>query len=228
MDESRSLEKVVGDNVRRVRLFLGLTLNDVAVQLRGLGLPWSTGRLGNIEAGRGTASIQVVLALAMALTDAQRGPLGERRLVTPEALLRSETPVRLSSAVALTQEGYDKLLSGSGPVGAVDVVGGRKLLEDAGRKLTAWSESLPPGITHGEVQAGRDHFDLADARAAKKLGIEKDEFLRLCLIQWRMVLSDKVDELAPEGATPQKRGRITRELVADLQEAMARGDDRAV
>ena len=99
MENSRSLEAVVGENVRRWRLEPGLTLNDVAVELRLLGLPWSTGRLGNIEAGRGTASVQVVLALAMALTDAQRGP--GTVLVTPGELVSSDTPVRLSGELSL-------------------------------------------------------------------------------------------------------------------------------
>lgn len=223
MENSRSLEAVVGDNVRRWRLELGLTLNDVAVELRRLGLPWSTGRLGNIEAGRGTASLQVVLGLAVALTDAQQG--APRLHVTPRDLVASDSPVQLSGSVFLTSDGYAALWAGERPVSAMDLVGGRERVRDRATRYLEWMESLPPGVTHEQVVEAYEHFDLADARAQKKLGLDSDDFVVWCIRLWGRVLSAEVAMRAPAGATPQKKGRITRELLAELQEAMSRGDD---
>lgn len=217
----REIEAVVGENVRRIRMDLGLTLNDVSVQLRALGLPWSTGRLGDIEAGRGTASVKVVLVLAVALTAAQRGPGGQP--VTPGQLLASETPVAVSSKFVLTPEGFERVLGGSGHLAPQDIVGGQERAREAGQRLMAWAQSMPKGITVGQTQAAYDHYGLADARAAKRLGLEKDDFIRRCLALWGRVLSDETEARAPEGATPQRKGAITRALVAELQEAMSDG-----
>lgn len=60
----------------------------------------------------------------------------------------------------------------------------------------------------------------AERRAAKKLGVEPIRVAEAMYLWRGHSLDDEVRELAGEGASPQKRGRVTRKLVAALKDYM--------
>lgn len=223
--DTRSLSEVIGTNARAARDDRGLTLSDVVRELRNLGVTWSPGWLSDIENGRFSPSLKVVCLLALALTEASKD-----NHVTPLQLLETDTPVELGEQLALTPHGFQRLLSGELDALTVgDVVGG---VEELGAIMSASKEKrdeVAAGFrrassasqgepTRGEVKAAQRAFSLADANAAKKLGVTESTFVGASLALWGRLMSQETDARAPEDATAQKRGHISRGLIAELRE----------
>src|SRR5271156_2866079 len=59
--------QVIGGNARRMRLDAGVTLEQFAQSARLYGLPWTTGRVGDLEAGRVAASVATLYGVALVL-----------------------------------------------------------------------------------------------------------------------------------------------------------------
>jgi transcriptional regulator with XRE-family HTH domain len=94
---------VIGQNVRALRRTAGLTLDQVAAAVSLRGLPWSSGRVADLESGRmAPMNVDTLLALAAALSDAlgRSVPLAEL-LATSEAVTLTER-LRINGA-ALAQ-----------------------------------------------------------------------------------------------------------------------------
>lgn len=66
------------------------------------------------------------------------------------------------------------------------------------------------------------NMELADKRNAKKLGLSEPEFCAWSVRLWRHLMSEETERRAPENATAQKKGRITRELMEEMREAVER------
>jgi hypothetical protein len=66
---------------------------------------------------------------------------------------------------------------------------------------------------------------LAEQRLAKDLDISPTRLAYLSLRLWNGTFSEVRDHRAGPDATPQKRGRVTRELRKELEKALADGDD---
>lgn len=214
--DRRTIPQVVGTNLRSIRSEYGLTLNDVAKALRTYNLHWSTGRLGDIEAGRGSATVQMVLALSLALSEVCGVPISSLRL------LASDAPVLLDGEhLAVKGEVFERLVKGE--QSSIDFSTDRpgpteeELLERAFPSAYAAKKQ--------EDQLSVD-WDLADSRAAKRLGMSDQAFQALCFRTWGHLLSVEVQQRADPDASPQKKGRITRELMKDLHaEGGDDGDD---
>ena len=61
-------------------------------------------------------------------------------------------------------------------------------------------------------------------RLAKRSNLAVEELRAWSQHLWRMTIEKKRDEEAGPGATPQKKGRVTRELLDQIHEAMGNGD----
>lgn len=221
--DRRTIPQVVGVNLRTIRHQYGLTLNDVSKALRSFGFNWSTGRLGDIEAGRGSATVQMVLGLSMALSEACEEP------ISPLQLLRSEAPVSLDGKwLAVKGEVFERLLSGQqhSVRPGTDTPGPNEgeVLErfDA---LLSRDEKAPETADAGASAVLSADWDLADSRAAKRLNMRDEDFQRLCVDTWGHLLSVEVRQRADHGASPQKKGRITRQLLEELKAGVERGND---
>lgn len=219
-----TIPQVVGVNLRAIRTEYGLTLNDVAKALRSFNLRWSTGRLGDIEAGRGSATVQMVLGLAMALSEACDVP------ISPLRLLRSDAPVALDGKFLVVKgDVFERLLKGEQHA----IEPGRdtpgpsewEILERFDALLTQdhAPESATVANATGEPALSPE-WDLADSRAAKRLDMRDEDFQALCLDKWGHLLSVEVRQRADPSASPQKKGRITRQLLEELR-AGDHGDD---
>jgi transcriptional regulator with XRE-family HTH domain len=225
VDNSRNIAAVVGANVKEARKDSGLTLDDISQALKThLGVKWSTGKLGDIESGRFSPRMETILLLALALSIAGGG------VVSPRQLMDSGGPVELTRDICLTPKGYARLLDGEADSLTVGmIVGGREEMANIVKGFTdqlARAGRYKDQMTYGEVRRADDEFALADERAAKRLGLERFEFIAACFHLWGRLLSAETQHRSPEGATPQKRGRITRELLAELREYVSSvGDD---
>lgn len=94
------MAEVVGANVRQMRKRHGWTLDDLAQELQGYGFNWSTGRLGDIEAGRGAIRVETLAGLAITLGSS-----------IPD-LLAAEEGLSLNEALALSPKQWRDLLGG--------------------------------------------------------------------------------------------------------------------
>jgi transcriptional regulator with XRE-family HTH domain len=66
-DAAKSLEQVVGLNMRLTREQLGLSQDEVAAKVRAIGLPWSRSSVTAVEAGAKTLDLGEVVLAAVAL-----------------------------------------------------------------------------------------------------------------------------------------------------------------
>lgn len=210
--EPRTLAEVVGQNFRAAREEFDLTLSSVSVALQAYGVSWTAGRLANMEAAKFVPNVQHVLLLSSAMTAAT----GYQ--VRPCDLLESDGPVAISDSVTLTSEAYADLVSGD-----LDSLTVGHLVDGEQRVREAFENAMKgvgPGVSGGNFDAARLRYSLADSRAAKKLNLGRNEFIGASLRRWGRLLSEETEMRAPEGATAQKKGRITRELIEELRERM--------
>lgn len=216
--DSRSILNVVGTNLREVRQASGLTLAQLSKAARDYGLPWSTGRVGDIEAGRGAVTVQMIVGLALVLTDLSG------QAVTPADLLRSDDPVELGDGFVLTGHAFHEVFTGvKTALNISDVVGAVDEAAELVHRGVAAHQDLDKGVTAGQVRQALRDRSLADERAAQKLGMSADEFLAACLSLWGRMMSVEVEARVDEGASAQKKGRVTRVLLDELR-AVTSGD----
>lgn len=219
-----SIPVVLGRNVRAIRERHGLTMADVAKEVRSYGVKWSTGRLTQVEHGEGAATIQLLLVLALTLSD-----LTEEE-VTPERLLTTDNDVQLSPDQELTGEAFTDVFAGRTTTLLVhDVPGGVQEASEVVQRVidtnSALGDILGGDVTFGVIREANEARTLADERAARKLGLTDTELLAWSLQLWGKMMSAEVEERAEPGASPQKKGRITRQLMDEMREAVNRGHD---
>jgi transcriptional regulator with XRE-family HTH domain len=104
-----SLAEAVGRNVRELRLAAGVTLEQLAAAVRPYGLSWSSGRVGDLEAGRVAPTIPTLYAVTLALHDVT----GQR--VTFSDLFKGPGDVVLNDALEVHLEALRQAVSGLPP-----------------------------------------------------------------------------------------------------------------
>ncbi|MGK4187784.1 helix-turn-helix transcriptional regulator [Rothia koreensis] len=210
-----TIEAVLGANIKAQRERLGLTLSDVSKSLRWYGVHWSTGRLGDIEAGRGTASIQVVAMVALVLSDATPGFHDKIR---PLDLLKADEPVKVGADHAMLPEYFNELMEDGLDGGQVALfTNAEDRIKNMITDMTATFEGVGPGVSISDANEAFRRFSDVDYRNAHRLGIERNAYIGACLRLWGRLLSDETEACAPEGASAQKKGRITRVLLDQLR-----------
>nr|WP_255396208.1 helix-turn-helix transcriptional regulator [Kocuria sp. CNJ-770] len=221
---TRTVPDVIGQNVRQIRERRGLTLDDIARESREYGLRWNTGRVSRIERGDGAVTMETLLVLALVLSELT----GES--VTPAVLLDASEPIEIAPQATLRPGVVREVLEGrNAGLFVGDLVDGEKLIQEAvGRlqdRMGAYRNVMGPGFDTERVNEAQAAWSLADERAARKLGVANAEFLAWSVRLWGHTMSAEVEKRAEPGASPQKKGRITRVLLDELRQAVNRGDD---
>jgi transcriptional regulator with XRE-family HTH domain len=194
---SVSITQLIGRNARRLRLDAGVTLEKVAAAARSFGLPWNTGRVGSLESGRWSPTIDVLYATAAALGKAIGRPVRIAELLGTD-----------SSATEASVVINDRLTI---PATAVlgDVVPVAAGLSSKGL-LTPQAEPVPP------EQFVRNTFMEADERMCKSLGVDYDTGAKAMTALWKRPFTAERDSRAKPGDNAQAKGIIARRLKADL------------
>jgi len=194
---SRSLAEVVGANCRDIRKQVGLTQDALAVYARAYGLKWNAAKVANFEAGRWEATLATVLALGMVLEHV----LTSMRIVTPA--LRDRAPITLA----------DLLDGGDGFVALNDdVMLAADDLADVGR-------GQPFPLQYFEDRM-LQRSGLAEQRLAKSLGVSSSRLADLSSQLWGKTFSEERDHRAGPDGNQQKRGQISRQLKAEMLNAI--------
>jgi transcriptional regulator with XRE-family HTH domain len=233
---SQPLAEVVGANCKRIRVEIGVTQDELARHARRIGLRWNAAKVGNFEAGRSAPTfatvLAVTLALQMALEDA-----AERRGETPGGGVTLADLVTGTGFVALTDsldfptalvadvcrgEIFDtgRLSGSANPLGPEQI---NAMVTQAREALR--EREIEAGVTLDELTAMLQRSGLTEDRLARRLGIKPAELAATSFRLWQSTFSEERDRRAGPDANQQKKGRISRELRAELEKALADGND---
>jgi hypothetical protein len=215
--EPPTVATVLGQTARTLRGDRKAEL--VARAARLAGLNWGTGRIADLEAGRVSPTLPTLIALCWAFRDLLGRPVelpdlfvGEGNMtlapgvIVPIALLRKALDGKLAdppAALSLARSGF--------PISGLKL----KPSDVQGDKLRRNSKTQ---------RVERSMLE-ADYRMAHSVGIAAERAAAQMQARWGRSFTDERDHRAGPDANPQKRGRISRELKAELQESIDRGDD---
>lgn len=211
MRTAPSVAEVVGANAQDIR---GRTrIDDVAREARQLGLKWNSGRISDLERGRVSPTLSTLYVLANALSRATG------RDVSLADLVRTPGYVRLNDHLVIRGTALVSALSGEAA-----------LLDDADRYLDAREVAEAIRATTpseriaftNELRATSE----AEQKLARALGVSLADLLKTTRQLWDgRSLTEERDRRAGPDANAQKRGRVSRELKAELRERLHDGDD---
>jgi hypothetical protein len=213
-----SLAVVIGANCKRIRVEkIRVTQDELARCARLLGLRWNAAKVGDFEAGRSAPTFATVLAVTLALQMA----LEERRREIPGWRVIGDLfeirPVMLAD-----------LVSGEARVALTDsfsVDGSLVEALCAGHDFTTfdpppWRPQTGEAVLPGPPSA-LERSGLTEHRLAKRLSISPARLAHVSFQLWQSTFSEERDRRAGPDGNQQKRGRISRELRAEIEKALA-------
>jgi transcriptional regulator with XRE-family HTH domain len=227
-----TVAEVLGGTARALRG--DRTLEVVAYAAKSAGLNWGTGRIADLEAGRVSPTLPTLFALAKAF-----GVLLDRPVTLAE-LFAGDGRVRLTAdATAVTEELGELRAALSGQPVDPDLARASAVIEFGAFHLIGKQQAAafadrgiePPDFVtqrvreHPFAQKLKQSMLEADHRMARSLGLDDDEAAMQMGALWGRSFTAERDRRAGPDANPQKRGRISRELKAELREEINRGDD---
>lgn len=208
---SESVAAVVGRNCRRLRTGAGLTQDELARHAKRVGLRWTAASVGDFESGRSSPAFGTVLCVGLALQAATG------RNVTLADLLAGNTPVALSPSLEVAAHVL------------ADVCRGEPYrLEPATWRPTTrpFRASEVNALVAGDADKLLARSGLAEQRLARQLGVSPTWLAAASSTLWQRTFSEERDHRSGPEANSQKRGRVSRILRTELQEALAHGNDQ--
>jgi transcriptional regulator with XRE-family HTH domain len=216
VSSSRPLAVLIGENCKRMRERVGATQDELARCARDVGLRWDAGKVRRFESGEVAPSFPTVLAVTLALQMVADDHLRPGEQIDwsyrgLSDLLESETDTYVNVT--------DKLMVRPGVLRRVcegyawDTVG---MSQDAFATINAAVDALAGVI----VRQG-----LTEQRLAKRLGIAPARLADLTLTLWGGTFSEERDRRVGPNAKQQHRSQMTRRMQAELEEALADGND---
>lgn len=191
-----------------------MTQDELAQTARQFGLKWTASKVRDFESGRSAPTFATVLALTAALNGAiTRVRLSAHTTQQGHEIAIQFNPVRLADLVSFA--------------GQVTIT---EELELDGAQLAdfcrggTWEDGADSGIDWVERSAKRV-LGLTEERVAAGLGVTPERVHTESLRLWNTTFSAQRDRLAGPDANRQRKGRITRQLKAQLQKAITDGDD---
>lgn len=210
------MAEAAGASARAIRQASDSTLAEVAKVAKSLGLPWSSGRVGDFESGRISPSLPTLLAVSATLSEIADVPVGLADLFGVDGA------IRVNDEITLDAERLRNLLRGE-PFQIV--LGDTPNTQDflfSGldfAKLALPEELRNPFI--GVVM----QFAEGDERLTRALGTDKLTASAAMAKLWGKTFVQQRDDLAGADANPQKKGIVARQLKSELR-AEINGDDQ--
>lgn len=217
-EQPQQLSSVIGANARRIRRGSPLTLDEVAVEARKVGLKWSEARVADFEAGRVAATLPTLLAYCSAMA-----ALGCKIRVAD--LLAGDGDVAVNDDLTVPRE----VLSGW--------LRGKVVLPPQGGPQA--QEEKQVNLGNSESEDEREwrvrHFDAlwknarashqllvragaAEERVRRSVGFSPEGFAMLSHKMWGRTFSEERDARAEKGSTPQARGQVSRVLQSEVRQ----------
>lgn len=242
---------MIGANARAIRLQSKTTLEQVAHQAKRLGLPWTASRVGDLERGGASTRLQSLILFAVALSYAAKRPVTLAELVRTEedVELGQDTTITgprlhgflLGNPVLLDPaqvELIPDVLDAHAYPPPAAASSNQEDAHDGQSWLFAHFDVLEKGpaaehLSQAELivrfQDSVQWAGLAEGRAAENLGIDAYSLAAHSVSMWGHSLSIERDHRLSTWAsetgkvgTAQKKGQITRQLLAELRESIER------
>lgn len=194
-----------------------MTLDQVGAAARRRGLKWSESRVADFEAGRVAPNLNTLLAVCLALNDA-----GCTSATIP-MLVKYIVPMPINDSLALSSDDIVRLLAGyriDGPE-PIDPAADDPA-KSLGWRRTPFERKVLHRYDADIVTVARinQSAGATEDRVRRSLGISPMLLAHLSAALWGRNFSDERDHRAGEEANAQKRGRISREMQAELQSAI--------
>lgn len=228
MDQkTKTLAQVVGENVKRLRG--NKSMETIAHTGHYYGLSWSAGSISAIEKGDFKVTIETLLALTAVLG---YGEIREdnpppsswhtNQAISLHELLKTDSLIEITEEAVTTSSELTKWLEGKALHAQPNPSWVRQLFAPVNTPHTGkdLQLNLPPSVDYSTRPPWSSPTTPGEERAAKSANIHVYELMAWSEFLWGTRFETKRDQEAGEGATPQKKGRITRTLVAQIQEAM--------
>lgn len=233
------ISKAVGQYIRKFRQDGQYTLDDLASRSHEFGTNWTSATIANMEKGASRAdalpNILILLATMNSLEDEKWSVMqAEYSLSDAECahdrrkladIFDGVDRVNVAQYIPITfpSKCIVKALRG----GEVDL----KNPENIQKARISYYDGLGSGIEEmirsveecyrkkGKEPPKRaaEYATAAEIRAAKKLGVDPLDFATYCLQQYGHSMDEETSKRAGDNATPQKRGRATREIMKEYK-----------
>jgi transcriptional regulator with XRE-family HTH domain len=225
--EPEQIAAVAGRHAQSIRKSAGVTLAEVAKAASAYGLAWTTGRVGAFESGRVSPTLPTLLAVSDILGGLTGTP------ITLADLFQGSGRVVVTDNVTFELSKVRAVLAGRAVQStAPDRQQGRQELTDV---LTAAAQTLSDELTglkrwatNDDVRtASRLAADFADAdfKIVKSIGLSRLVGALAMSQLWGQTFVAERDSRSGPEANPQRKGRVARELKAELQR-WRDGDDQ--
>ena len=247
-DAESSLAAVVGRNCKRIRNELGMTQSELAVSARHFGLRWRASVVADFESGRSSPTFATVLTLTLTL---QRAALdrGSTQGVSLVDLVSVEHDglVELTGALQVWGSELAGLCNGEvvtigpglgeyspePPAGTLTpqdqrllfvhaLAGGMEIEEELG---VTFEDMQAAGVEPQQLAAMLQRSSVTEDRLVSQLRVKPAELALASFRLWQRNFSEERDLRAGPDANQQKKGRISRELRAELESELSHGDD---
>lgn len=220
------LNEAVGEFLSCFRKEHGLTLDQIATASQQYGSGWSTGTLSLMERGGSKAdSLATLILLVQSLNDLTNSDMTLADLFDRLSDLGVEVELTDSDSysVAIPVVDIRDMLNGEHfKLTSTPAYGSDKWHEMVDR---AWNEARsiardmrPPIRDSEEHERMKRHVPtLAEKRASKRIGVTPEIFGYWCISVYGHSLDDEAAARAGDDATPQKKGRVTRSIIAEIK-----------
>lgn len=207
---------------------IGITQDELARYARNVGLRWTASKVGDFERGRRAPTFATVLAVSAALQWAcedaeQSGRIANGALGVGLAGLVGvfDGWVELNEELKVSGRQLSEVCRGY--VFTLDTFPMRKSGLEIRAAMREREEQT--GVSFRELHSALQRSGLAEDRLARRLGIKPSELAALSLLLWQRTFSEERNRRAGPDANQQKKGRVSREVRAELERALADGND---
>jgi len=224
MSRTESASTIIGRNAKALRIAAGATAEDVAREVRNLGLNWGTARVSALESGQVAPSLPTVFALVHALTTITGST------VTVPMLLNSDAYVEVGS-VGIRSSTFGEVFNGTPRTLRVkDFADASERIKRAHSQfdknradIAALPERLQ-SIDLGKFATVEAAAGDAERKLASSLGVPKSHVLAAITYLWDGPFIDERDRRAGPDANAQRRGIVSRSMKSEI-EGVLHGDD---
>ena len=210
----RTLPEVVGANVRRLREERNWTQGELARRCFHFNLPWRRPTISLVEGGARELGMGELIVLAMVLN------------VTLADLFAGEGMVQLVQGLSGRLPEIRTMFGQSAGDAHTEIKGLSEAIDhfldvDYGDYLKRLSRAKYADTVARVVADARQE---AEQKAAARLGVTADIVSACAHALWGRSLTEERDARVGPGTSPQARGHVTRQLIADIQSHL-KGDD---
>ena len=222
-----TLAEVVGKNLHRLRS--DYPMFDLITAARPYGVRWGAGSIGSFERGNARVTIETLTLLQLGLSNLLGRNVELHELLGFDPNYNpnehwDEWDEETQTGINHNDEDYwgaDKLVQWS--------EGSYLYVSD----VVAWFDTRDPEVLKRGFERAQQLLNLMDRlpalvtpgeeRLASKLGISAEQLQDWSQQLWGEAIEARRDRLAGEGASPQKRGRVSGKLLAEIRAAKEEG-----